>query len=153
MVSKRNVSIVLLLAIVLLISSEVADAREMAETFKRVASKKLQERDRDGFECANGCCGFLQTPQMVSTRVQIRGLLLFMALLISSQVADARNLNRVPPKEGDKMMGSYVLPSSGNCPNRGCCGTRLGGRGGGGGPGYCRCCPYPDTHLPTDPHT
>ncbi|KAL1543006.1 hypothetical protein AAHA92_20028 [Salvia divinorum] len=75
-------------------------------------------------------------------------LSLLMALLISSQVADARHLNRVSYKEGEKMIGIYARYQ---CPHR-CCnvaavadadaGARAPPRAAvaSGPPPYCRCC-------------
>ncbi|KAL1548422.1 hypothetical protein AAHA92_16655 [Salvia divinorum] len=62
MVSKRNVIVAVLLVIVLLISSEVADAKEMAETSNRARSMESEKIDgevigTDDYGCGSGCCG------------------------------------------------------------------------------------------------
>ncbi|KAL1543007.1 hypothetical protein AAHA92_20029 [Salvia divinorum] len=69
-------------------------------------------------------------------------LFVLMALLISSQVTDAGELDQVPSKGGEKVIGSDIPY---RCPY-GCCGRgRLIRR-------HCRCCPKPNTSVPTDPH-
>ncbi|KAL1543017.1 hypothetical protein AAHA92_20036 [Salvia divinorum] len=79
-------------------------------------------------------------------------VLLLMALLISSQAAEARHLNRVSYKEGEKMTGIYARYQC----SHGCCNVAAvadadAGAGAGarappraavasGPPPYCRCC-------------
>ncbi|KAL1543002.1 hypothetical protein AAHA92_20024 [Salvia divinorum] len=77
---------------------------------------------------------------MVYRRIEIVTLLLLMTLLLISSLADAQRLNRDPSKEGSNMVGRDARFE---CPN-GCCGIFSP---------YCRCCPNPNTHNPTNSHT
>ncbi|KAL1543010.1 hypothetical protein AAHA92_20032 [Salvia divinorum] len=67
-------------------------------------------------------------------------LFVLMALLISSQVTDAGELDQAPSKGGEKGIG---VDGPFRC-RYGCCGR--------GRRRHCRCCPKPNTSIPTKPH-